>query len=297
MDIRRTTRGVMKDVTVGVDGSPKSLAAVEWAADDAARRGAWLNIVHVIDRSPYKFIHSPELERKLAEVTCQIMTRAERTARDRRPGLGMRLEHIEGRPADVLRRLAGESAELVLGSRGMSRTAGGILGSVSAQVAGHSAGPVVIVRDRPRRPMGEIVIGLDDSADCPRPISYAFEHANLHDAEIRALHAWTLPAHTYAPEIDYDLGAVRARQRAVTARQLARHRKSYPALAVYDDLRSGHPVEALVEASTSRPRRGRRARPVRVDGHGIGQPPGAPARPLPHRRRAPVRPPLKQVSI
>ncbi|TKK85389.1 universal stress protein [Herbidospora galbida] len=239
----------MKVVTVGVDGSPNSLAAVEWAADDAARRGAWLRIVHVVDRSPYRFVHSPQLERQIARVTGQIMSAAEKTARHRRPGLGMRLEHREGRPAEVLRRLAAESSGLVLGSRGMSRTAGGILGSVSTQVAGHAAGPVVIVRDRPGRQVGEVVIGLDDSADCQRPISYAFEQANLHRAEIRALHAWSLPGHTYAPEVDYDIHAVRAHQRAVAANQLARHRKRYPALPVFDDLRSAHPVEALVEAS------------------------------------------------
>ncbi|NAS20638.1 universal stress protein [Herbidospora sp. NEAU-GS84] len=239
----------MKVVTVGVDGSPNSLAAVEWAADDAARRGAWLRVVHVVDRSPYRFVHSLELESQIAKVSGQIMTEAERTARHRRPGLGMRLEHIEGRPAEVLRRLAAESSGLVLGSRGMSRTAGGILGSVSTQVAGHATGPVVIVRDRPAERVGEVVIGLDDSADCQRPISYAFEQAALHHAEIRALHAWSLPGHSYAPEVDYDINAVRARQRAVAAGLLDRHRRRYPALPVVDDLRSAHPVEALVDAS------------------------------------------------
>ncbi|WP_062348786.1 universal stress protein [Herbidospora yilanensis] len=254
----------MKDVTVGVDGSETALAAVEWAADDAARRGAWLRIVHVVDRSPYELAASPELDAALSEVACRIMSGAEKTARARRPGLPTRLENIEGRPADVLRGLADESAGLVLGSRGMGRTAGSILGSVSMQVAGHSTGPVIIVPDRPRRRVGEIVVGLDDTADCHRPISYAFEKADLHGAEIRALHAWSLPTHSYAPAIDYDLNTVRAGQRAVATSRLARFRTRYPALPVSDDLRSAHPVEALVEAS-------READLVVVGAHGRGR--------------------------
>ncbi|WP_066361405.1 universal stress protein [Herbidospora mongoliensis] len=254
----------MKDVTVGVDGSPMSLAAVQWAADDAAHRGSWLRVVHVIDRSPYELTQSPELDAQLADAACRIMTEAEKTARERRPGLGMRLQSVEGRPADVLRRLADESAGLVLGSRGMGRTAGSILGSVSMQLAGHACGPVVIVRDRPRNRVGEVVIGLDETAECQRPISYAFEQASLHGSEVRALHAWTLPTHSYAPEITYDIESVRAGQRAVAAGQLAKHRKKYPTLPVFDDLRSAHPVEALVDAS-------READLVVVGSHGRGR--------------------------
>lgn len=254
----------MKDVTVGVDGSPPSLAAVEWAADDAARRGAMLRIVHVIDRYPYRLVDAAGLDDQFADLAGRIMTEAEKTARDRSPGLGMRLESAEGRPADVLRTMADESAALVLGSRGMARTAGSILGSVSMQLAGYATGPVVIVRDRPRRRVGEVVIGLDEAADCQNPISYAFEHASRHNAGIRALHAWVLPSHGYAPEITVDVDAVRAGQRAVAAHQLARHRTRYPALPVLDDLRTAHPVEALVDAS-------READLVVVGSHGRGR--------------------------
>lgn len=38
-------------IIVGVDGSRAALAAVLWAADDAARRGCDLRIVHVVARS------------------------------------------------------------------------------------------------------------------------------------------------------------------------------------------------------------------------------------------------------
>jgi hypothetical protein len=38
----------MKPVIVGIDDSPPSKVAVDWAARDAARRGAHLTLVHVL---------------------------------------------------------------------------------------------------------------------------------------------------------------------------------------------------------------------------------------------------------
>ncbi|GAA1640056.1 hypothetical protein GCM10009733_041450 [Nonomuraea maheshkhaliensis] len=47
-------------IIVGVDGSAPSRAAVEWAADDAARMGLPLRIVHVMDTSWYLVGRRPD---------------------------------------------------------------------------------------------------------------------------------------------------------------------------------------------------------------------------------------------
>ncbi|MDP4510008.1 universal stress protein [Nonomuraea turcica] len=44
-----------RPIVVGVDGSPSSYEALAWAADDAARRGLDLRIVHV--RAPWADEH------------------------------------------------------------------------------------------------------------------------------------------------------------------------------------------------------------------------------------------------
>jgi nucleotide-binding universal stress UspA family protein len=46
-----TKHHVQQTVLVGVDGNAASAAAVRWAAVEAARRGARLHAVHVVDRS------------------------------------------------------------------------------------------------------------------------------------------------------------------------------------------------------------------------------------------------------
>jgi nucleotide-binding universal stress UspA family protein len=46
-------------VIVATDGSRGATAAVEWAADDAARKGLPLRVVHAVDRLPYDISRYP----------------------------------------------------------------------------------------------------------------------------------------------------------------------------------------------------------------------------------------------
>ncbi|GIH23377.1 hypothetical protein Aph01nite_16870 [Acrocarpospora phusangensis] len=240
-----------RDVVVGVDGSPASLAAVRWAADDAARIPAPLRIVHVLDRHPYQIAKfpDPELGDQLARSAARILETAKREAEDRRPGLEITTQMIEGRPAEMLREQAAGAAELVVGTRGMGGFAGAVMGSVSMTVAGHAPGPVIVIRSLPEVPSGEIVVGVDDSSACEPAIAYAFEQARARGAGLRAVHAWQVPVHAYAPEITYEMDEIRTAQHAVIAGVLDSWRERYPDVKVTDDVRCGHPVEALVDAS------------------------------------------------
>ncbi|MEU8385541.1 universal stress protein [Streptosporangium sp. NPDC048865] len=44
---------MVESIVAATDGSPAAMAAVTWAADDAARRGTPLRIVNVMDHWPY----------------------------------------------------------------------------------------------------------------------------------------------------------------------------------------------------------------------------------------------------
>ncbi|GAA3419069.1 hypothetical protein GCM10018952_57080 [Streptosporangium vulgare] len=46
-------------IVVGTDGSAAGTAAVEWAADDAARADRPLRIVYAVDRWPYQISRFP----------------------------------------------------------------------------------------------------------------------------------------------------------------------------------------------------------------------------------------------
>jgi nucleotide-binding universal stress UspA family protein len=72
----------------------------------------------------------------------------------------------------------------------------------------------------------------------------------LRGCVLRAVHAWQLPVHAFASEISYDLEEIRRFHRRVAHDRLAAWREKFPEVAVVEDVRSAHPVNALSDAST-----------------------------------------------
>ncbi|WP_336206771.1 universal stress protein [Nonomuraea sp. LPB2021202275-12-8] len=238
-------------IIVGVDGSVTSRAAVEWAANDAFRAHVPLRIVHAVDRDPYQISKYPAgvSQEALRDAGRKALTEAVALVRERRPGIEVTAELVEGAAATVLRELDEEATELVVGSRGLGGFAGALLGSVGMHVAGHARCPVVVVRGGRQPVPGEVVVGVDDAPECEPALAYAFEQAELRDATLRAVHAWQLPVHAFAPEVLYDMDEVRTAQHKVVTGRLEALEKEYPEVKVVEDVRSAHPVDALTEAS------------------------------------------------
>ncbi|GGO03258.1 universal stress protein [Microbispora rosea subsp. aerata] len=237
-------------IIVGTDGSPAATAAVRWAADDAARRGCPLRFVSVVDHWAYGIPKLPTSGGDpLTSHAERALHAAEAVARERQPDVKISTEIIEGIPARVLRDKAREAVEIVLGSRGLGGFAGIVIGSVSTHVAGHALCPVVVVRPGWSGDGEGIVVGVDDSPECEPALAYAFEQAGAYGHELRAVHAWQLPAHPLAPEITYDVEEVREAHRRVAREKVARSRGRCPEVQVREEIVYGHPVDALVQAS------------------------------------------------
>lgn len=156
---------------------------------------------------------------------------------------------VEGAPVMVLRDQAEEATEVVLGSRGLGGFAGALLGSVSARVAGQVHCPVVVVRPEYAARRGDVVVGVDDSTECDAALVYAFEQAKLRGATLRAVHAWLLPIHDYAPEIGYGMDEIRQAQQRVVGEKVATFGGAYPGVKVVEDVYAARTVDALTEAS------------------------------------------------
>ncbi|WP_066370258.1 universal stress protein [Herbidospora mongoliensis] len=238
-------------IVVGVDGSPSTVAAIEWAADDAARTGLTLHVVFAVDRSPHEIpkFPNPDLEDALSRGAARVLDEAAGTAEARQPGIAVVTERFEGRPVEVLRRAAAEAVELVVGTRGMGGFASAVVGSVSSHLAGHVPGPVVVVRHLPGPRTDEVVVGVDDSPAAEPALAYAFEQARSRRSTLRAVRAWREPVYAYTPGITYDLEEIRTAQHAVVAGVLNPWRERYPEIKVVEDVRLGHPVTALVDAA------------------------------------------------
>nr|WP_055501360.1 universal stress protein [Nonomuraea pusilla] len=238
-------------IVVGVDGSVAARAAVEWAANDAFRAHEPLRIVHAVDRTPYQVRRFPEedLPDALKRQGRRILDEALALAHERQPGVEATTHDIEGSPAAVLRDQAQDASEIVVGSRGLGGFRGALLGSVSMHVAGHVTCPVVVVRAEHRPVRGQVAVGLDDSPQSEPALDYAFRQAWVRGATLRAVHAWQLPVHAFAPQIPYDMDDVRAAQHRAIVDRLEAYKQRYPEVKIVEDVQSAHPVDALTEAS------------------------------------------------
>jgi nucleotide-binding universal stress UspA family protein len=239
-------------IVVAADGSSAATAAVEWAADDAARKGLPLRVVHAVDRLPYDIplYPIPDMPDHLAMSGHQILEQAAQTARDRQPGIQVTTDMIDGDPVRVLRRQAAQAGQLVVGSRGLGGFTGMLLGSVSARVAGYVTIPVVVVRPGPAAVHGEVVAGVDGSGGSKTALTYAFEEARLRGSRLRAVYAWQIPMHAYTPEVSVKLNKAEHAHRRYARGVLAAWQERYPEVKVELDVVRAHPVTALVEAST-----------------------------------------------
>ncbi|GHE25895.1 hypothetical protein GCM10017673_29290 [Streptosporangium violaceochromogenes] len=238
-------------VVVGVDGSPSSQAAAEWAAADAARRGCAVRLVHVCGPWIYDIPLQtpPGFRDSMAEYCQDVLDGAAALVRERAPKVPVETVFEAGKAVEVLRREAEDAVQLVLGSRGLGGFTGLLLGSVALALAGHVSRPVVVVRKAPKRVHDEIVAGFDGSSPAA-VFEYAFEEAVRRKARLRAVHTWQEPvlgpyAAAYTPLFD----DVFAAERHKAMETLAHWRERYPGVEVEETVVCGHPVAVICQAS------------------------------------------------
>ncbi|MEU6977876.1 MULTISPECIES: universal stress protein [unclassified Streptomyces] len=239
-------------VTVGLDGSMESLAALRWAATEAVLREVPLRLVHV-DEWP----NTPEVPLPYAHTMAE---RAESLLRDEaarvrkdHPGLKVLTERARGRAAEELTAAANEADLTVLGSRGLGGVRAFIVGSVSLAVIGAARQPVVLVRAENGRtaPEGGIVVGVDIHHPCEALLAFSFNEAARRGLPLRFLHSWTLPAsYGYAAVIDPGIGKeLGGHLLGGLDHLLEPWRKRYAGVEVSAKAVVGSPAYQLVEAS------------------------------------------------
>ncbi|MEU5810677.1 universal stress protein [Streptomyces sp. NPDC047718] len=251
-----------RPVTVGFDGSRESLAAVEWAAEEARLRRLPLRLLHVWDIAPD--VHTPLIGPETRRHWSESIPReaAERVRKDH-PELRVDTAQRCGDPAETLSRAAQDSELLVVGSRGLGAFTGFMVGSVAQSVVAHSEQPVVLVRaartgtatpaaTAPVPTDGRVVLGIDTARPCDEVLDFAFAHADRHGVALQAVHSWHFPP-LYGPESAAAVaalqGAVAAAREGALAEVLEPWQNKYPDVAVTRECRIGHPVPDLLEAA------------------------------------------------
>jgi nucleotide-binding universal stress UspA family protein len=141
----------MPGIVVGVDGSPNSERALDWAMQEAAIRRAPLTIVavHAVPKSYWGHLpvvgpsDTPALE-ELRQGVEDMTQRAVGRFGDASPP-SVNLRAVSGFPVEELLATSQDADLLVVGSRGAGGFARLLTGSVSSQVVQHATCPVVLI--------------------------------------------------------------------------------------------------------------------------------------------------------
>ena len=140
---------MFRNILLGVDGSDHALHAAKTAADLARSMNSEILRVVIAFEAVPPYLGEPNLQTAISA----RMKEAETILAEALKTIGeipgeIHTEILEGPPAEAILDVADtrKSDLIVMGSRGLGRLAGALLGSQSQKVVRHATCPVLIVR-------------------------------------------------------------------------------------------------------------------------------------------------------
>ncbi|MFC9931933.1 universal stress protein [Streptomyces sp. NPDC127190] len=257
-----------RTIMVGLDGSPESRAAAEWAAREAKLRGLPVKLLQVWEPVPQPMAQAPLLGAETHQHwTGRIPRECAEGLRLRHPGVEVSTEQLTGRPAEALVDAAKDADMLVLGSRRLGGVGGFLVGSVGLAVVAHSERPVVLVHageqaadEHERDPAGipsaatafrPVVLGLDVAGPDEALIGFAFDAAARRSVPLRVVHVWNPPPYyAYGMALEPAVEREMAKGDATILSEVLRPwRQKYPDVEVVEQSQYGSPSLLLIDAS------------------------------------------------
>jgi nucleotide-binding universal stress UspA family protein len=229
-------------IVVGTDASPPSTEALRWAAHEARRRGAELDVVLAYHwRLPGAALTaSPDVIEQVKELTATAVDTAVAQARDAEPDIRVSSRAVHGEPGPVLVQAGEEAGLLVVGNRGGGGFTSLLAGSVSVHVATHAPCPVAIVRGRADNDTGPVIVGVDGSPSADHALNIVFEEAARRHTGVAVVRTYDAPLQPWT------IGVAPLRyEHEIAAEQLRRELTTH--VAVWRDKYPDVPVELVVE--------------------------------------------------
>jgi nucleotide-binding universal stress UspA family protein len=195
-------------VLVGVDGSPASLEAADWAARYAGAHGRSIHLVCAYSVPSFTAAaldggYAALDDTAIAEGARAVLDEA--VARVAATGVRTTSAVATGDAAAVLVELSRGAATVIVGTRGRGGFAERLLGTVSSALPAHAHCPTIVVPYRrgagamagpgveepggiPRRPeVHKIVVGVDGSPAAEVALEHAIQEAEAWGAELTAV--------------------------------------------------------------------------------------------------------------
>ena len=256
------TAASAQPIVVGIDGSPVSKVAVDWAARTAALREVPLKLVHVLN--PPVVMAFPEvpipagyLEWQSEEgrtLLAAAVTTAEESALLIGKGpIAVTTEMVAGPSVPTLVDESTRAQMVVVGCRGRNALARGLLGSVSIGLVHHAKCPVAIIHDEdplmPHPSMAPVVVGIDGSPVSERAVEIAFEEASFRGVDLVAVHAWSDTGVFEFPGVDWS--ALQSGAEETLSERLAGWQERYPDVLVRRVVVADRPAHQLLEQAQS----------------------------------------------
>lgn len=192
-----TSPGLPLPIVVGIDDSPSSDVALDWAATQAAAEGRQLVLLTAVSSlGPESGVWLAAHGIDEVQVRTQTKERARAVARrcsaqvhERHPDLEVRHELVFADPRDIL--LEVEAHLVVVGTRGRGPVRRLLLGSVADTVVKHATRPIVVVRENPDDAVARdgVLVGVAGDAGDAGAIDLAFELAATRGLPVTGYHS------------------------------------------------------------------------------------------------------------
>ncbi len=226
-------------VLVGVDGSPGSVRALRWAADEAARLDVPLTVCCVV--APV----AGELSVLAGHWGSDVLAATREHIRAEWPRVAVRTVLGEGHASNELLRLATGQRLVVVGSRGDSGLTGLLIGSVAVYLVSHARCPVAVVPLCRVDPGAPVLVGVDGS-ELNRPaVEYAFAAADRAGVPLVALSSLNVRR----PGIGSGAGPTADRLVTLAHEAIGEWAEKLPHVPVRHQVVAGPPARELADAS------------------------------------------------
>jgi nucleotide-binding universal stress UspA family protein len=241
-------------VVVGVDGSPQSRVAVDWAARDAELRDVPLTVVHVLPAVTLGLGHvlpeSPAFWARREERARELVDQALGWVRDAisaEPGIAVHHRIVLDSVVPAIVEMSSDAELLVVGARGLGGVRRLLLGSVSSGLVHQAHCPVAVIHDEdPMMPYpahAPVAVGVDGSPASDLALGLAFEEASRRGVDVVAVHVCS--DETDAPAI----APLTDSAAETLSSPLASWMERYPEVTVHRVVAEGRPAPQLLEQS------------------------------------------------